>query len=291
MSDLRQSPQYANYLSQLGWVVEKLNGHYIYLKKIPLLGYFAKIQRVEKVDGEALKLITQKYKPFRVVVEPLTPIINTKAHYSLYHPYLPTKTLLIDISKSEKEIVAGFKKDVRRAIAKSEVINSKFETLNTHNKITVFRKTWRKAVPWTRYVPSLKNLLALKKSFGDNCLFLCHSRLPCHPRESGDPDWIPDQVGNDSKSSTTSSIVFLIANKTLYYYLAWSNKRISHTADMYRLVWEGIKWGKSRGCTRFDFEGIYDTRFPNKSWLGFSHFKSRFGGQEILYPGCYLLNP
>ena len=285
MSDLRQSPQYANYLSQLGWVVEKLNGNYIYLKKIPLLGYFAKIQRTKGVDPQTIKLITQKYKPFRIVVEPLTtsfrsvtigglstipvtkdnhnPLYTPKFHLCK-SPYLPTKTLLIDISKSEEKIVGGFAKDVKRVLAKLQITNYKSQIVGTVQQITGFHKAWRKAVPWTRYVPSLKNILALKKSFGDSCLL----------------------ISNDNKCG----IVFLIADKTLYYYLAWSNKRVSHTADMYRLVWEGIKLGKACGCTKFDFEGVYDERFPNKSWLGFSHFKSRFGGQEILYPGCFVVS-
>ena len=269
--DLRQSPQYANYLSQLGWVVEKINGNYIYLKKIPLLGYFAKIQRPpHPIKPSDITNLKKKYKVFRIVVEPLSPIPDRIKQVT---PYLPTKTLVIDLTPSEKEIVAGFAKDVQRAIAKLPITNfstkggsasgGQFSTTATQTEIVGFHQVWRRAVPWTRYVPSLKNLLALKKSFEKDCLL----------------------ITNDNKCG----VVFLIADKTLYYYLAWSNKKISHTADMYRLVWEGIRWGRSRGCTKFEFEGIFDDRFPNKSWLGFSHFKSRFGGQEVSYPGCYLL--
>jgi hypothetical protein len=36
----------------------------------------------------------------------------------------------------------------------------------------------------------------------------------------------------------------------------------------------------------FDFEGIFDERYPksNRDWLGFSKFKSGFGGKEIYFP-------
>jgi lipid II:glycine glycyltransferase (peptidoglycan interpeptide bridge formation enzyme) len=54
------------------------------------------------------------------------------------------------------------------------------------------------------------------------------------------------------------------------------------------MVWYGILWGKKRGAKMFDFEGIYDSRFPNKSWLGFTHFKKSFGGKEVEYPGCFV---
>jgi len=47
------------------------------------------------------------------------------------------------------------------------------------------------------------------------------------------------------------------------------------------------KLAKKMGCKIFDFEGIYDDRFPLKSWLGFSRFKKSFGGLEVEYPGAY----
>jgi peptidoglycan pentaglycine glycine transferase (the first glycine) len=55
----------------------------------------------------------------------------------------------------------------------------------------------------------------------------------------------------------------------------------------YFIVWEAMKEAKKRGCKIWDFEGIYDARWPNKSWLGFSHFKKSFGGEEIEFPGSF----
>lgn len=245
-----------------------------------MLSYFAKIQRPRNpVQKKDITTLQNKYRIFRIILEPCSPqfqIENFK--FQICNPYLPTKTLLINIDKSETAIIKGFKKDVQRAIAKCSIFNFQsprdklclFSNQTTKEEIHAFHKAWRKAVPWGRYVPPPSNLLALKKSFGKNCaLYSCiNTRL----------------------QTPINGVVFLIADNTLYYYLAWSNKKYSHTADMYRLVWEGIKWGKSKGCTIFDFEGIYDSRFPNKSWLGFSHFKSRFGGKEVLFPGSFNLN-
>jgi lipid II:glycine glycyltransferase (peptidoglycan interpeptide bridge formation enzyme) len=51
------------------------------------------------------------------------------------------------------------------------------------------------------------------------------------------------------------------------------------------LVWEALKLAKKRGCRIFDFEGIYDERFPKAaaSWKGFTKFKEGFGGEKIVY--------
>lgn len=63
----------------------------------------------------------------------------------------------------------------------------------------------------------------------------------------------------------------------------------------YLLAWEAIKISKKHKRKVFDFEGIYDPRFPDqrKRWKKFSEFKSRFHGETILYPTprikCYNL--
>ena len=53
-------------------------------------------------------------------------------------------------------------------------------------------------------------------------------------------------------------------------------------------AWEAIKLSKKHGSKIFDFEGIYDERFPLKSWHGFTRFKKSFGGREIEYPGAFV---
>ena len=81
--------------------------------------------------------------------------------------------------------------------------------------------------------------------------------------------------------------IFLIGDGVGYYWQAFTNKEGRKEQIQYKIVWEGILWAKKRGAKVFDFEGIYDPRFPDKSWLGFTHFKKSFGGYEVEYPGAY----
>ena len=113
---LRQSPNYAKYLQLNGWRVEKLNGKFIYIKKI-LFWNFIKIQRVKIITKKEVSYLIKKYNPIQIAVEPLS-IFSLQNFKTTNEPYLPTKTLQIDISKSEKEIVKSFKTDVRRSILK-----------------------------------------------------------------------------------------------------------------------------------------------------------------------------
>ena len=84
--------------------------------------------------------------------------------------------------------------------------------------------------------------------------------------------------------------IFLIGDETGYYWQAFTNSGGRLSKSQYNIVWEGILWSKKTGATSFDLEGVYDERFPNKSWLGFTHFKKSFGGKSIFYPGAYTKN-
>lgn len=50
------------------------------------------------------------------------------------------------------------------------------------------------------------------------------------------------------------------------------------------LQWEQIKEAKKRGCTEYDFWGIDEIKWP-----GVTRFKKSFNGKEITYPGAYDL--
>src|SRR4030042_1056681 len=95
-------------------------------------------------------------------------------------------------------------------------------------------------------------------------------------------------------SRTLSPIVTVLFTRSLhdfgYYWYGFTNNEGRTSLSQYSLLYQGILWAKRQGCKVFDFEGVYDPRFPDKSWLGFSHFKRSFGGYEVEYPGCFIQN-
>ena len=166
------------------------------------------------------------------------------------------------------------KKDARAALRKTQNPNSKIQIVTDLSK---FRGAWRRAVGWKRYVPPLSHLIALKNSFKENSLFLTANISE------------PKQY-NGSNRYTVAGGIFLRADKTAYYWQAFTDAQGRKLNAQSKIVWEGILWAKRRGAKVFDFEGIYDSRFPNKSWLGFTHFKKSFGGYEVSYPGVFVKN-
>ena len=272
MVDIRQTSEYSKYLSKIGWEVERIAGINYFIKKFPLIGSVLKIQRPEEIRINKINDLAKKFIAFQIIVEPkreLDAKFLTSVGFKLSKsPYLPTKTLFLDLGKSEKALLAGFKKDARAAIYRyEEVVKSEAEEIvnsgkNLESTIGLFRDVWKNSVGLKRYIPPPSQLLALRGSFKDNSLFI-------------------------TTAEKNAGAIFLIGDKVAYYWQAFTNKEGRRTLAQYKIVWEGIKWAKGRGAKVFDFEGIYDERFPNKSWLGFTHFKKSFGGYEVTYPGCF----
>ena len=263
MIDIRQTPKYAKYLRKTGWQVVQLNHVNCFIKNIPLVGPIIKIQRPETIPLKKIEKLAMKHRAFQVIIEPKNKLdakfLIANKYKESKGPFLPTKTLHLDLTKTKEELTKGLKKDARHAIRKNKQV---FISNLRLKDIEKFRNAWKKAVSKKRYVPPLSHLKALKKTFADKVLFL---------------------IAKDNSAGA----IFLIENKIAYYWQAFSSKEGRRSLAQYKIIWEGILKPKAAGAKILDFEGIYDERFPDKSWKGFSHFKKSFGGHEVEYPGVY----
>jgi len=269
MRDIRQTPQYANYLKKIGWIVERPAEINYFIKKVPVLGSVIKVQRPEEIRISKIRELAKKYRAFQIIIEPKT-VLDAKFLTSVgfrlsKSPYLPTKTLQIDLTRSKEKIFKSFKKDARYALKKTESLG-----IGEIKSIEDFRSAWKNSVGLKRYVPPLSHLISLKQSFKSACVYLVYFDDSNH------------------RSEIIGGSIFLQADGIAYYWQAFTNKRGRETLAQYSIVWEGILWAKGRGAKVFDFEGIYDERFPNKSWQGFTHFKKSFRGYEVIYSGCFV---
>ncbi|HTK03402.1 MAG TPA: hypothetical protein VL401_01375 [Alphaproteobacteria bacterium] len=270
MTDIRQSPQYASYLKSQGWIVERIKNTNYFIKKLPIIGSILKLQRPEKVDLNQIEKLARRYRAFQIIIEPKLMAngqwLITNDYKLSNSPYLPTKTLQIDLTQSKEQIYANLTKNCKYSIKRgSEIFTKEY---SSPKEIEIFQNAWKKSVNFSRYVPSVESLLNLKKSFPQTkSIFLTSHNI----------------IG-----SIIGGVIFTRSSHYIaYYWQAFTNSEGRTSLSQYSLLYQGILWGKSQGCKIFDFEGIYDDRFPNKSWLGFTHFKRSFGGYEVEYPGCY----
>lgn len=269
--DLRQSSEYAKYLESINWKVEKIDNTYIYLKRIPLLGWYAKIQRPVTLNNKIINFIEKKYHPFQFSVEPLdvnqTKLLEGLGFKLSNSPSLSTKTLAIDLAKSEDELLKSFSQKTRYNIKLSQKNN--IQIIESKN-ILDFTNFWRKNFEKSRFpfFSQQKNIVTMQKAFEKKSHILLAKK------------------GNE----IVSALFILIHDKTAYYMYAASNDKGRKNFAPTLLTWSAILLAKKKSIKVFDFDGIYDERFPIKTWLGFTKFKKGFNGKEIEYSGAFVKN-
>jgi lipid II:glycine glycyltransferase (peptidoglycan interpeptide bridge formation enzyme) len=222
-----------------------------------LLG-IAKVQRTRgEVAWEEVFLELKKYRVFSCRYEPTAG--EKPAGFSISNwPLLGTKTLRVDLRPSEDKIFSSFTKDCRYALRKLIMNNEKCKINEFENFYEIWKKSAKRKSLW---IPPPKEYQALIESFGNNVFCLT--------------------------ADNEAGALMLINKKTVFYYYAGGTKRANIDNLPNLLVWEAMKEAKKRGSLVWDFEGIYDARWPNPGWKGFTHFKKSFGGVEIEYPGSF----
>ncbi len=259
--DIRQTKTYGAFLTGIGWKVKREKGTQIFFKKIPIIGSAMKIQRTDDFNIKDVLTLAKEHHVFQIIIEPKSDLHTKELSehgFSLSKStFLPSKTVQINLDQSLPSILSHMKKDARYSIKKSSSCVIK-ECTDTQT----FRNAWRQAVAHRRHVLPMHDLDALRKAFGSDLIYLLNE-------------------------DHTSGGMFLKADKTVYYWAGFTTQGARKTLVQYQVIWKAIKWAKEKRATTFDFEGIYDERFPKKDWLGFTHFKKSFGGEEVSFPGCY----
>jgi lipid II:glycine glycyltransferase (peptidoglycan interpeptide bridge formation enzyme) len=205
----------------------------------------------------------------------------------------PPRTIVIDISVNEEEILARMKQKTRYNIR-----------LSARRGVTVREGS----------VDEVATFYALMTETGSRDEFGIHSEayyrraLELFSRAQQNPTSQPHIGGEaalllaDVEGETVAGLmVFALGQKAWYFYGASSNRHRS-TMPTYALQWAAIRWAKARGCTRYDLWGIPDAdeetleaEFTERSdglW-GVYRFKRGFGGEVVRYVGLWekALNP
>lgn len=281
--DLRQSDIWGNYLSQIGWQTKKIDGRQILIRKVPLLPYsLIKIQRpTNPLPFIKIDRLAKEYRALFVIIEPeidgydetdFTQHGFEESSLFLLH----TATIRLDLTQPLDSLWSRFSENARRNIKKAQLKNIKIKTVFLDNK--------NQYKNFSKFLELLKNLTRIKN-------FYVPTEDEYYKKLSAFKSTSVLLFTYQQTTSQPIAAVWLgFFDQTLYYmqtgiteegYLSFSN---------YLLVWEALKLGKKEKLKIFDFEGIYDPRFPKerRSWEKFSEFKKRFHGQIIEFPPPWI---
>jgi peptidoglycan pentaglycine glycine transferase (the first glycine) len=268
MIDIRQSSLFSGFMHDLKWETEEIEGQKIYLRKFPIVGYFAKMPRpayrlnLSKIAGyiHTHKIFKFKIAPFIFENDPDADGYRKLllAKFSIEkEPFNPTTTIQIDLTQDENKIFDGFEESKRRGVRRALKNNIIVRESEDYDSFVNIRKT--------QYSPMGFLVCSEMKHLWNN-FYPKNGRL----------------LLAYQNNKPLAGIFLLFFDKVAYYWYASALKSGKKLFAPTFLVWEALKLSKKMGCTMFEFEGIYDPRFPkiSESWKGFTKFKEGFGGKK-----------
>lgn len=288
MIDIRQTKQWGNYLESIGWEIENIGGTQVFINKVPFFNFSViKIQHHKNpLSFKEIDKLAKKNNAICVIAEPDNKdfkIEDFKKNGYFNSPMFLTHTLTsyVDLSQSEKKLWQSFSENARRNIKKAQkndlVIKKVWSRDKDYeNDFKVFYKLFKNLTQIKKFwIPDYNEYLSKLKAF-EKCsiLFFAYKK------------GAPDPIATIWISYYKSFAVYMNTGIT--------NEGYKNLAN-YLLVWEAFKTVKKLGVKTFDFEGMFDPRFPKekKTWANFSQFKARFHGTLVEYPHpqmkCYNL--
>lgn len=223
----------------------------------------------EDYTHEVIMLLMQRIihdanqqKCIQVYMSPVQTIDSAvQLHMHDSHRYtFPEASLLIDITKSESEILAQMKSKGRYNIKVAEkngvtvAMSHDADAFSTLHTTTAHRNNFKKPTS-TMYSQFLKTIPG---SF----LLLAHH--------------------SESDSPIAGLIGVLYKDVCIYYYGASNYAYRAHMAP-YVLQWHAILHAKQAGASTYDLFGIAPADEQNHPWQELNGFKEKFGGQLVTY--------
>ena len=272
--EVQQTSLYRDYILSLGWSVGEIDGVAVFYKHLPFVGVMAKIQRPIALPYIP-KLIPflRQLRVKTLLVEPnanedqiqfASYILSLSKFFKIISsPYLPTKTILVDVVPSEKTMFSSLDSAKRRAVRRAEKYRISITASNNIDDLIAIKS-------------KAAGTFGSMTTYGINKLWkIFYKKNQSHIL-----------LAKTDKKEIVGGVLLLLSGGTCYYWIAGATKKGKHMFAPTLLVWEALKFAHARKCTLFDFVGVWDERTPKQyhEWKGFTKFKEGFGGKEIYYP-------
>lgn len=220
-----------------------------------------------------LNNLAEKEKADFIRISPL--IENTPENLEIFQKYgfknapvhmmHPELSWLLDISKTEEELLKAMRKTTRNLIRRAERENIEITEVKNIMGIEEFYKIHEQTVGRHGFVPFSRDYL--KKEF----------------EAFTSDDQISVFFAKHNGKILSSAIIVFCGGSAFYHHGASEASKIPAS---YLLLWKIILEAKKRGCRIFNFWGIAPENKPKHPWTGLTLFKTGFGGYKEEYLHC-----
>jgi lipid II:glycine glycyltransferase (peptidoglycan interpeptide bridge formation enzyme) len=310
-----QTSAWAALKSRFGWSAGRVAaldgekvvaGASVLFRKLPLgLGTFAYVPKGPLVDWDNVPLVSKLFegldalcrvrRTFAVKIEPDIEegpgidICHSSREADTRHSasVQPCRTILLDLTKTEDEILAAMHQktryNIRLAARKGVVVHE-----GTEDDLPAFY--------------ALTQVTSARDDFGVHSAGYYRAALELFAPRGWARLFVAEVHETGIEPTPVAAImVFAFGNKAWYMYGASGDEHRERMPN-HALQWEAIRWAKSRGCATYDLWGVPDEdeaaleaqylKRDDGLW-GVYRFKRGFGGWLVRYAGAFdrVYNP
>ncbi len=290
-SHILQDGRWGNLKSGFGWEVERVicgeSGAQILFRKIPLgfsIAYIPKGPIGEISDNLVIEVdeICKTHRAIFLKIEPFEWESDqmqsgfARSGFDYSSSIQPRRTVIIDLTQTEDELLAGMKQKTRYNIRLAE---KKEITIRESKDFTAFHK--------------MALVTGQRDRFGIHSLEYYQTMMELF-EQNGDARLLMALY----EGTPIAGIIVFARGRNSWYMYGASTDVERNRMPTYLLQWEGMKWAKAKGCTMYDLWGIPDheeteleAMFAEKEhhdglW-GVYRFKRGFGGKIFRSVGAW----
>lgn len=190
-------------------------------------------------------------------------------------PFFYKYTFLIDLTKSEEELLKEMKQKTRYNVRLAQRRGVKVTEDNSDQAFEVYLRLLRKTVKRQRFYAHTEDY---------------HRKM----WETLRPAGIVHLLKAEYQGQILATWILFRFHDVFYYPYGASSSLHRNVMANNLVVWEAIKLGKKLGCKVFDLWGCLGPNpNPRDPWYGFHRFKEGYGGKLVEFIGSFdlVLNP
>lgn len=276
-----QSIEWEKARKEMGIETIRINNFLLTLHKIPYtkykIGYLA---RSKMPDSNTLKklyefgkknnLIFIKIEPYEKISNIKYQISNIKNLIKSKHPLFPEWTQMLDLTKTEEELLKSFHSKTRYNIRLAQKKGVVVKEMSDDKGFEIFSKLYFETCRRQKYFGhNLKYHQIVWKNLKNK---IAHILIAFYNNEP-----------------LTAYQIWIYKN-TAYYVYGGSSLKYRNLMGANLLMWETIKFAKKNNAKTFDMWGSLDPNYkPNHPWAGFTRFKQGYGTKFVKMIGSYDL--
>lgn len=277
-----QSSVWAEFRKAMGVDVAQLNTGYITFHAIAhtpwTIGYFPKGPMPNnRMIEELVKLGRQKNAIF-IQLEPNVIRKDETLHqgnnvslYPSHHPLFTKYTFILDLTKSEDELLKTMHPKTRYNIKIAQKHGVVIQEDNSPEAFLAYLKL-------SEETTTRQGFFAHNRRYQETMWRILHKAGIAHL-------FTATYTGE-----TLAAWIIFVWDKTIYYPYGASSRNHREVMAPYLLLWEIARWAKAKHIKRFDLWGaIGPNPDPKNPWYGFHRFKQGFSPELIEFVGSFDL--